>query len=202
MQWAFVDYENVGSLEGLKLESYHRIFVFCGPKNTKLKFGSLPTIGSLQFEIIGVPTISDNNVDFHLSFYLGAWHSQVEKCISFHIVSRDNGFNGLIQHIKGLGRDCRSIKPVAPVANKTIVAASTAKQVQTNKVALSEVAIAVLKSLRQVESPKRPRKRAGYINWIKAHTQGLSPKPEPEKIFSELLKHGDILEAENSVKLK
>lgn len=201
MQWAFVDYENVGSLEGIKLDSYQRIFVFCGPKNTRLKFGALPTNGSLQLEIIGVPSISDDNVDFHLSFYLGNWHSQAEKSTAFHVVSRDNGYNGLIQHIKALGRDCKSIKPAISVAKAPVVS-TPSKQVQTINTPLSEVAIAVLKSLRQVESPKRPRKRAGYLNWIKAHTQGLSPKPAPETIFSELLKHGDISEAENSVKLK
>lgn len=201
MQWAFVDYENIGSLEGIKLGNYQRIFVFCGPKNTKLKFGVLPTIGSLQLEIIGVPTISENNVDFHLSLYLGIWHTQVEETIAFHVVSHDNGFNGVIQHVKGLGRDCKRVSPMMTVATKTALT-QPVKQVQTVKVPLSEVASTVLKSLRQVESPKRPRKRAGYLNWIKAHTQGLSPKPAPETIFSELLKHGEILEAENSVKLK
>jgi PIN domain len=201
MQWAFVDYENVGSLEGIKLENYQRIFVFFGPKNTKLKFGMLPTIGSLQLEIIGVPSISDNNVDFHLSFYLGIWHTQVEENIAFHIVSRDQGFNGLIQHVKGLGRECKRISPIISEPPKASLS-PPAKQIQTVKVPLSDVASAVLKSLRQVDSLKRPRKRAGYLNWIKAHTQGMTPKPAPEVILSELLKHGDVIENENSVRLK
>lgn len=32
MNWAFVDYENVGSLENLDIQKYDRIFIFCGPK--------------------------------------------------------------------------------------------------------------------------------------------------------------------------
>ena len=29
MIWAFVDYENVGSLETLNISEYERLFVFC-----------------------------------------------------------------------------------------------------------------------------------------------------------------------------
>lgn len=201
MQWAFVDYENLGSLEGIELDSYQRIFVFCGPKNTKVKFGSLPANASLQLEIIGVQTISDNNVDFHLSFYLGSWHVRTENDIGFHVISHDKGYNGLIQHIKALGRDCKIIKPTVS-ATKTKTSIKPPEQKKLIKPSLSDVASTVLKSLKQVDSLKRPRKRAGYLNWIKAHTQGMNPKPSPEGILSELLKNGDVIENENSVRLK
>src|SRR5690606_6825410 len=101
MNWAFVDYENVGTLEGLNISDYERVFVFCGPKNTRIKVGALPTEGFCRIELIGVATTGANNLDFHLAFHLGRFHEVAENGVAFHIISNDGGFNGLVNHLKG-----------------------------------------------------------------------------------------------------
>jgi hypothetical protein len=53
MIWAFVDYENVGSLATLNISEYERIFVFCGLKNTRIKVGELPSSVFCRIELIG-----------------------------------------------------------------------------------------------------------------------------------------------------
>ena len=114
MNWAFVDYENVGSLEALNLTDYERLFVFCGPKNTRLKFGQLPPDSFRSIELIGVATTGSNNLDFHLAFHLGRFHEVADKDVAFHIVSNDAGFNGLINHLKKLGRRCKGSRRGLP----------------------------------------------------------------------------------------
>lgn len=172
MIWAFVDYENVGSLESLNMAEYERVFVFCGPKDTKIKFGALPSNGFCSWELIGVTTAGSNNLDFHLAFHLGRFHELADKSIVFHIISNDSGFNGLVNHLKKIGRNCKKV---------------LTKETQAST-ALSEGASLVVARLRQLDGGKRPRRRAGLVNWIRSQCQGL-PNPEgAEIVCKELIK--------------
>lgn len=116
MHWAFVDYENVGSLEDISLEQYERIYVFCGPKNSKLKLGELPAEGFCRIELIGLKTSGRNNLDFHLTFYLGRHHEVAEKHVGFHVISNDIGFEGVVEHLRKLGREAQRIGTRQPRA--------------------------------------------------------------------------------------
>jgi hypothetical protein len=119
MIWAFVDYENVGSLESLNLSEYEKVFVFCGPKNRKIKFGMLASNGFCSIELIAVATMGNNNLDFHLAFHLGRFREIADENIAFHIISNDSGFNGLVNHLKKIGRNCKKVstKAVPPIQN-------------------------------------------------------------------------------------
>jgi hypothetical protein len=119
MHWAFVDYENVGSLEDISLEQYERIYVFCGPKNSKLKLGELPAEGFCRIELIGLKTSGRNNLDFHLTFYLGRHHEVAEKQVGFHVISNDIGFEGVVEHLRKLGREAQRIGTRPPRAKTT-----------------------------------------------------------------------------------
>ncbi len=175
MNWAFVDYENVGSLEGLNISDYERVIVFCGPKNTRIKVGALPTEGFCRIELIGVTTTGANNLDFHLAFHLGRFHEVADKSVSFHIISNDSGFNGLVNHLKKLGRSCKKVgtKVVAPK--------------QAVPPILSEEASLVVMRLKQLDGRKRPRKKASFVNWIKSQCQGLANGAHPEAVCNELV---------------
>lgn len=175
MIWAFVDYENTGSLEAVNLSEYEKVYVFCGPRNTKIKFGSLPSSGFCSIELIGVTTMGNNNLDFHLAFHLGRLHEVADEAVTFHIISNDSGFNGLVNHLKKIGRKCKKVatKPHRPI-----------KVAQTS---LSGCASLVLSKLRQLDGRKRPRKRAKFINWIKSQCQGVPSSTTPEEVCKELV---------------
>ena len=131
MNWAFVDYENVRSLEFVNLAVYQRVFVFCGPQNKSLKFDALPPSGVCRVDLITVPTSSKNNVDFHLAFHLGAEHAQAPIDVCFHVISNDKGYQGLINHLELLGRSCKLVEPNAgkkPAAKKTAVRKTTERK--------------------------------------------------------------------------
>ena len=114
MIWGFVDYENTGSLAGFQTINYERLFVFCGPKNNSLKLGEIPTTEFTRVELISVKTTGANNLDFHLAFYIGRLHESANEGVEFHIISNDTGFNGLISHLKKIGRKIKRIPTKVP----------------------------------------------------------------------------------------
>lgn len=188
MKWAFVDYENTGSLKELKLSDYSRILVFCGPKNTQVKFGSIPTNEFCSIEIIGVSSMGSNNLDFHIAFHLGRFHETAVSEIEFNIISNDQGFNGLINHLKKIGRKCKR------VPTKTVLVP------QKSDVALSECASLAVSRLKVLDGRKRPRKKPGLVNWIKSQCNGISNGSKPSAIFKELATAGLIGEEENNIR--
>ena len=190
MIWAFVDYENVGSFEGINLSDYDKIIVFCGPRSTKLKFGIIPSSEFCSIELIGVTTMGNNNLDFHLAFHLGRFHEIADKDVTFHIISNDAGFNGLVNHLKKIGRDCKKVrtKPVALV--------------KSGQISLSDSASLVLSRLEQLDGRKRPRKKAKFLNWIKSQCQGVTNCVAPEEICKELVATHKVQESGTDITYK
>lgn len=177
MNWAFVDYENVGSLDALKMSDYERIFVFCGPKNTRIKVGALPTDGFYQLELIGVTSMGANNLDFHLAFHMGRFHEIAPKGVTFHVISNDTGFNGLVNHLKKLGRSCKK------VTTRIVKPAQEALAPPL----LSAEATMVLNRLKHLDGRKRPRKKASFVNWIKSQCPGCLDGEHLESVCQELV---------------
>lgn len=190
MIWAFVDYENIGSLEAINLSEYEKVYVFCGPRNTKIKFGILPSSGFCSIELIGVTTMGNNNLDFHLAFHLGRLHEVADETIAFHIISNDSGFNGLVNHLKKIGRKCKKVatKPYRPI--------------KSSQASLSDCASLVLSKLKQLDGRKRPRKRAKFINWIKSQCQGVSNSTTPEEVCKELIMAQLVQESGSNITYK
>lgn len=184
--WAFIDYENVGTLEGINFDSYKRILIFCGPKNTKLNLGSTVTSNLLKLEIIKLKTSGANNLDFHIAYYLGILALEAEQSIEFHIITKDNGYNGLISHINKSGRKCKKIT-IAPKIK------SPPKPKPVKKIVnLSTCAELAIKRLKVIDGRKRPRKQDKLENWINSQCKTTVSNLNPSAIFNELVKAGKI----------
>lgn len=100
--YVFIDYENVQvkSLALLKAEHF-RIQIFLGPKNTKLPIElviAMQEFGNRAGYII-LETSGNNALDFHIAYYLGTI-AAIDATAYFHIISKDTGFDPLIQHLK------------------------------------------------------------------------------------------------------
>ncbi len=174
MIWGFVDYENTGTLEGVSINEYNRLFVFCGPKNKKIKFGELSSTKFCQIELLGIKTTGANNLDFHIAFYLGRFQESASKDIEFHIISNDTGFNGLVNHLKKIGRKCKRISTKAPNLDTTI------------GIELNDGAALVISRLAQMDEKKRPKEKSSLVNWINSQCKLIKPEVVSEKIYEEL----------------
>ena len=97
-----IDFENVHvkSLDLLKGEHF-RVIVFLGPKNTKLPVDlvlAMQAFGT-RGEYVMLESPGANALDFHVAFHLGRLAAE-DPSGFFHIISKDTGFDPLIQHLK------------------------------------------------------------------------------------------------------
>lgn len=100
--YVLIDFENVqpDSMELLAGEQF-KVLVFVGANQTKIPFdivSSLQKLGN-QAEYIKICGNGINALDFHIAYYVGKLSA--DDCPAFfHIVSKDKGFDPLIQYLK------------------------------------------------------------------------------------------------------
>jgi hypothetical protein len=98
-----VDYENVQPKDlGLLKEGPFKVKVFLGPTQSKVPVAlasALQPLGS-NAEYVELETAGNNALDFHIAYYIGILSSE-DPAAFFHIISKDTGFDSLIQHLKG-----------------------------------------------------------------------------------------------------
>lgn len=100
--YIFIDYENVqpDSIAGLEKGNFY-ILLFLGSTQTKISTSLARTLQPLGARVEYVITSGGgkNALDFHIACYLGE-RAAIEPDACFHIVSKDTGFDPLIQHLK------------------------------------------------------------------------------------------------------
>jgi len=103
--YVLIDYENVQVTSLALLNGEHfRLWVFLGPDNTKLEVPLVLAIQELRERAVYVTlkTRGKNALDFHIAYYLGAL-AKADPTVFFHIISKDTGFDPLIQHLRTKG---------------------------------------------------------------------------------------------------
>lgn len=100
--YVLIDFENVQpeSLECLAHDHF-KLLVFVGASQTKLPFelaASLQQLGP-KAEYVKISGNGSNALDFHIAYYVGQL-AAADCSAYFHIVSKDRGFDPLIQHLK------------------------------------------------------------------------------------------------------
>lgn len=100
--YVFIDYENVQpeSIAGLEKGNFY-FLLFLGTHQSKLNTNlvrSLQPLGT-RVEYVMISGAGKNALDFHIAYYIGE-RAAIEPDAYFHIVSKDSGFDPLIQHLK------------------------------------------------------------------------------------------------------
>ncbi|MCB1065098.1 MAG: hypothetical protein KDN20_19555 [Verrucomicrobiae bacterium] len=166
---------------GLELDGCERVFVFCGPHNHQLKTDPK---WSGELTLIKLKSKGDNNLDFHLTLYLGLHHKTADPSTEFLVVSQDQGFDGMLKHLKKMGRVCRRVaKQHSP---------KTVKRKGTQD--LSETALLIIEFLSRVESKSWPARKPKSLNQIKSLLRFSHPDLDPEPVFAELIETGIVQE--------
>ena len=100
--FVLIDYENVQpDAIGLLNQDHFRIIVFVGANQSKVTFeiaSALQYMGG-RVEYIKITGSGKNALDFHIAFYIGQIAAK-EPDAYYHIISKDSGFDPLIQHLK------------------------------------------------------------------------------------------------------
>ena len=116
--YLFIDYENLQNirLTDLNRENLH-VLIFVGKNQHAIPFG-LVTDAQLfgdRLEWIKIEREGRNNLDFHICFVMGQLDTKLDKNAAFVVLSRDKGFDAVVQYINGRGRPCSRLESVGPV---------------------------------------------------------------------------------------
>jgi hypothetical protein len=110
-EFILVDFENVQPerLGALRPDDC-QIKLFAGEHQKKVDLGLVQALQQFgrHAEFIRIIGRGKDALDFHIAFYIGRL-SAAHPGARFTIVSRDTGFDPLVQHVNALGIDCRRI---------------------------------------------------------------------------------------------
>jgi len=176
--YVLIDFESVQPERLHLLDKEHfKIKIFIGANQAKL---STATVRAVQpkgdrAEYIQITGVGPNALDFHIAFYLGRI-SASESDAFFHIVSKDKGFDPLVQHLKDKKLFVARIEDVSAIP---LVKSECAKTP-------AERAEVVLVKLRQLKA-SRPRTRATLNSTIAALFQKQLSDAEIQQVVQALV---------------
>lgn len=153
-----IDYENVQvqSLALLKEENFN-VIIFLGKTNTKLDKSLVIQIQQRgeKARYVELETSGKNALDFHIAFYIGHL-SASDPSGFFHIISKDTGFDPLLQHLKS--------KKISAVRSESIETMPCFEQRKTD--AKKQIPKAKEKSVTQPEVSEKQRHHKYFTEYL------------------------------------
>lgn len=188
--YVLIDYENVHveALPGLDAEHF-KILLFVGANQTKLPFELAAAFQKLgnRAEYVKISGNGSNALDFHIAFYVGQLAAQ-DSTAYFHIISKDTGFDPLIQHLRSIKI---SVARSVSIANIPLLKASNAKTA-------SEKLEVIFTNLKQRGSSK-PRTIKTLSSTISSLFQKQLAAEELTSLLAEMQGKGWVIINENKV---
>lgn len=129
---ALIDYENIGSLEGVSLHDFDKVLFFTGAKQENIKIPVTALSSTISLRIIPATEVSKNNVDFHLVLELGQLTALSGDTSHFSVISRDKGYDGIITRLNAAGISCTRFTPL-PVTQPVKDTTSTMKVMKSKE---------------------------------------------------------------------
>ncbi|HEY0324057.1 MAG TPA: PIN domain-containing protein [Pyrinomonadaceae bacterium] len=185
-----IDFESVQpeSLAALEREHF-KVIVFVGASQAKVPIEiatALQRMGS-NAEYVKISGHGKNALDFHLCFYIGQLAAQ-EPAAYFHVISKDGGFDPLIQHLKSKKIFCARSSSIDDIP---LVKAS-------NKKSTGERAQMVIEKLRHPRVT-RPRAIKTLSSAIAVYFQKQITDAEIKAVIAAMQKSGFISVAGSKV---
>lgn len=180
--YVFIDYENVqpNGVSSIKDHDFS-IVIFIGKKQKSISSELAEHLQPLGTKVkyVNLNVSGPNALDFILTFYLGTIYSQDDGAY-FHIISKDKGFDSLIEHLRIKGvkitrhEDLKSIHPLKLAEQKKL-------QNQVDKV------------IEHLSNTSRPRKLNRLISLIQAHLKVDSlTSDQVQEIINKLVNKGIV----------
>lgn len=189
-KYVLIDYENVQpeTIEALEHEHIH-VLVFVGAKQAKITFDVASVVQRMgeRATYIKITGSGNNALDFHIAYYIGQLAAK-DPHADLYIVSKDTGFDPLLQHLKSKRISVSRMKSVMDLPR---VNASASK---SNPDRVS-VVVANLKQ-RRASNPRTLKTLGSTIN---ALFQKSLSEAEITGIIMELKKKGIVAVNESRV---
>ena len=188
--YVLIDYENVQPQAIAALDKEHfKVIVFFGANQAKVTYEVASVLHRMgpRAEYIKIAGNGPNALDFHIAFYIGQFACQ-EPDAYFHIVSKDAGFDPLIQHLKEkriLVDRCKDVRDIPTVKAENLEA-------QSEKLAV------IINDL-QRRGASKPRTAKTLASTINALFQKQLPDPDITSLLNELQRQGVVTVSGNKV---
>ena len=185
-----IDLESVQPASlGLLAPEYFRVKVFVGATQSKLSYELVAAVQELgdRAEYIKIAGVGKNALDFHIAYYIGRIATEQPESF-FHILSKDTGFDPLIQHLKDENIFCGRWESIEDIP------AVKAAQVKSPE----ERAILFMSRLLQPNATK-PRTEKTLRSAIAAHFQRQLTEEEITAIVVALQRPGQLSIADGKV---
>jgi hypothetical protein len=173
--YVLIDFENVQPSELAGLEGEHfQVLVFVGASQNKVSFETAAALQRLgpRAEYVKISGNGRNALDFHIAFHLGRLAAQ-DPAGYFHIVSKDAGFDPLIEHLRERTIFAARSKDVADIP---LLKAANSKSIPEK--------VAVVVANLQQRGASRPR----TLKTLSSTIGSLFQKQLPEKELTAVLK--------------
>lgn len=185
-----IDLESVQPASlALLAPEYFRVKVFVGATQSKLSFELATAMQQMgeRAEYIKIAGVGKNALDFHIAYYIGRIAAEQPETF-FHIISKDTGFDPLIQHLKEQKIFCDRCECLEDIP------AVRAAQVKSPE----ERAILFMSRLLQPNATK-PRTEKTLRSAISAHFQRQLTDEEIAAVVIALQRPGHISIADGKV---
>jgi hypothetical protein len=130
--FVLIDFENVqpSALDALT-QDHFKLMVFVGASQTKVPFETAAALQQLgeRAQYVKISGNGSNALDFHIAYYIGKL-AAADNTAFFHIVSKDTGFDPLVQHLKS---QCIFASRVKDITDIPLVKTSTARTPTTER---------------------------------------------------------------------
>ena len=212
----FVDFENVHKhipIDDIARGNHQRVLLFVGNQQT------IPNdwlIVDYNITVIRVGKTSKDNVDFHISAYLGMVHVGRDNSVKFIVWSKDKGFDDLIEHFKTRKRRIERKEPPKPKKKATTPAKKASKSVvekekiieekpespqeKADPPSIKQVGSRVVEILEKTAPAKRPRKQTTLQNQIEHWRPGIGFKHKTWDVVHWLIQKQHIVITDEKVK--
>lgn len=161
--YIFIDYENVQPRDFSRITQDHfKLIVVVGQNQTslRLELTEFALEKPEQLRLVRTPCIGKNALDFVLAYEIGQILA-TDPTAYIHIISKDNGFEALVSHLKENRRHCARHDDIADIPHL---------------LRTDERLDRLVAHLRD-PNRSRPQKRTGLVNVIQQHfTKTLAPE--------------------------
>lgn len=189
-KYVLIDYENIqpADMQTLDRDSYH-VIVFVGANQTKVTYETAVVLQHMgeRASYIKIAGNGNNALDFHIAFCLGELIAK-EPGACFLVVSKDTGFDPLIQYLKSRKISVSRVKTLSELS----LVKSASRKAETDRVS------DIVANLTQMGASK-PRTLRTLASTINAFFQKTLSEAEVQEIIAELTKKGIVVVNESKV---
>ena len=204
MNHVFVDYENVHTVD-LSIIGAKAVYLtlLMGAKQTKLDADLVEKLmaHASSVQLIRLTTSGKNALDFALAYYVGR-AVITDPTAYFHIVSKDHGFDPLIEHLKSRHIRARRHNDFSALTFSSPPKPAPAEPKATPPTPEDPLITLALERLRKALT-NRPKKQKTLVSHLKSILGKDATEAEAAKLLEKLRKAGHLsIDAKDAVTYK